>query len=443
MAGNTLAIVDQETARRMSRFDRDEWPRLAALFGFVLLLHVVGFGLFFHYNAISKFHTLANLDPETHKRTLIYASAAAIAYGLGLRHAFDADHIAAIDDTTRYLLQKGKRPLGVGFFFSLGHSSVVMALSVGIAFAARSASGFIKGFQGSGNIIGTLVSGGFLYLIAALNFAVLFGIMKMWRQAKSGTYKQEELDVLLSQRGFMNRIFKGRYNTFITASWQMYPVGVLFGLGFDTATEVGFLGLAATTAAAGTNGGTTLPPLAIIALPFIFAAGMSLMDTIDGVFMSKAYGWAFVTPIRKIYYNITMTSLSIFIAFVIGTIEILGLLTDQLHWTGQPWAWIGSIDINTAGRIIVAVFILAWIGAVVAYRVRRIDERYGSQLGTANGPVDLTLDGADSPASPLTALGPGFVDVPDHDHATGQDHDDAQARTHVHLPETEPVEPLS
>ena len=261
------------------------------------------------------------------KNSLIYATAAAVAYGLGLRHAFDADHIAAIDDTTRYLLQKGKRPLGVGFFFSLGHSSVVMALSVAIAFAARSASGFITSFQGSGNIIGTLVSGGFLYLIAALNFAVLFGIMKMWRQAKSGTYKQEELDVLLSQRGFMNRIFKGRYNTFITASWQMYPVGILFGLGFDTATEVGFLGLAATTAAAGTGGGTTLPPLAIIALPFIFAAGMSLMDTIDGVFMSKAYGWAFVTPIRKIYYNITMTSLSIFIAFVIGTIEIVGLLT--------------------------------------------------------------------------------------------------------------------
>ncbi|MDX6245703.1 MAG: nickel/cobalt transporter (NiCoT) family protein [Frankiales bacterium] len=376
MATDTIAVVDQAEARKLARFERDEWPRLAGLFGFVLLLHVVGFGLFFHYNSIARFHTLAD---DNHK--LIYATAAAVAYGLGLRHAFDADHIAAIDDTTRYLLQKGKRPLGVGFFFSLGHSSVVMALSVGIAFAARSASGFIKGFQGSGNIIGTLVSGGFLYLIAALNFAVLFGIMKMWRQAKSGTYRQEELDVLLSQRGFMNRIFKGRYNTFITASWQMYPVGILFGLGFDTATEVGVLGLAATTAAAGTNGGTALPPLAIIALPFIFAAGMSLMDTIDGVFMSKAYGWAFVTPIRKIYYNITMTSLSIFIAFVIGTIEILGLLTDQLNWTGQPWAFLGSIDINTAGQVIVAVFILAWIGAVVAYRVRRIDERYGSQPG--------------------------------------------------------------
>ena len=203
--------------------------------------------------------------------------------------------------------------------------------------------------------------------------------MKMWRQAKSGTYKQEELDVLLAQRGFMNRIFKGRYNKFISSSWQMYPVGILFGLGFDTATEVGFLGLSATAATAGTAGGKTLPPLAIIALPFIFAAGMSLMDTIDGVFMSKAYGWAFVTPIRKIYYNITMTSLSIFIAFVIGTIEILGLLSTQAGWTGQPWAFIAGININTAGQIIVAIFLVAWIGAVVAYKVRRIDERYGTQ----------------------------------------------------------------
>ena len=372
--------VDQAKARKLARFDRDEWPRLAALFGFVILLHVIGFGLFFHYNAIAKFH---NLRGAATNSGLIYATAAAAAYGFGLRHAFDADHIAAIDDTTRYLLQKGKRPLGVGFFFSLGHSSVVMALSVGIAFAARSANGFMKSFQGSGNIIGTLVSGGFLWFIAALNFAVLFGIMKMWRQAKSGTYKQEELDVLLAQRGFMNRIFKGRYNKFITSSWQMYPVGILFGLGFDTATEIAVLGLSATAAAAGTNGGTALPPLAIIALPFIFAAGMSLMDTIDGVFMSKAYGWAFVTPIRKIYYNITMTSLSIFIAFVIGSIEILGLVTRQLHWTGQPWSFIANININTAGQIIVAIFLLAWVGAVVAYKVRRIDERYGSLHGDA------------------------------------------------------------
>jgi nickel/cobalt transporter (NiCoT) family protein len=389
VATESSVVVGQAQARKLARFDRDEWPRLAALFGVVVALHVIGFGLFLHYNAIDKIHELRGGA----KNGLIYATAGAVAYGLGLRHAFDADHISAIDDTTRYLLQKGKRPLGVGFFFSLGHSSVVMALSVGIAFAARSSSHFIRAFQGSGNIVGTLVSGGFLWLIAALNFAVLFGIMKMWRQAKSGTYRQEELDVLLAQRGFMNRIFKGRYNKFISSSWQMYPVGILFGLGFDTATEVGFLGLAATAAAAGTSGGTALPPLAIIALPFIFAAGMSLMDTIDGVFMSKAYGWAFVTPIRKIYYNITMTSLSIFIAFVIGSIEIVGLISTQSGWTGQPWAFISGININTAGQIIVAIFLAAWVGAVVAYKVRRIDERYGAQIGSASGPA-ITLPSA-------------------------------------------------
>ncbi len=394
-------LVDQEHARRLARFDRDEWPRLAALFGFIILLHVVGFGLFFHYNSIAKFHSLAD---DKHK--LIYAGAGALAYGFGLRHAFDADHISAIDDTTRYLLQKGKRPLGVGFFFSLGHSTIVLGLSVGIAIAAKSATSFQNSFQDTGGIIGTLVSGTFLYVIATLNLVVLIGIMKMWKQAKSGTYEQEELDVLLAQRGFMNRIFKGRYNKFINHSWQMYPVGILFGLGFDTATEVGLLGLSATAAVASTGGGSSLPPLAIIALPIIFAAGMSLMDTIDGVFMSKAYGWAFVTPIRKIYYNITMTSLSIFVAFVIGTIEIVSLLSDKAGWHGQPWDYIGSIDINLAGRIIVGIFILAWIGAIVGYKVRRIDERYGAQLGDRDGPIDSAIDGADRAATTYP-LAPG------------------------------------
>jgi high-affinity nickel-transport protein len=381
-------VDDQDHARRMARFDRSEWPRLGALAGIVIALHVIGFGLFAHYDSIPRFHQLRG---DNH--TLIYGGAAALAYGFGLRHAFDADHISAIDDTTRYLLQKGKRPLGVGFFFSLGHSTIVLGLSVGIAFAAKAAANFQNSFENTGGIIGTVVSGSFLYLIAALNLAVLWGVMRMWRQAKAGTYEQEELDVLLAQRGFMNRIFKGRYNKFINHSWQMYPVGVLFGLGFDTATEVGFLGLSATAAAAGTQGGTALPPLAIIALPIIFAAGMSLMDTLDGVFMSKAYGWAFVTPIRKIYYNITTTSLSIFIAFVIGSIELVSLITHETGWTGQPWDFISGIDINLAGRIIVGVFILVWIGAVIAYKVRRIDERYGQQYGTADGPLAAAADG--------------------------------------------------
>jgi len=370
------------TDKQRIRFTRDEVPRLLGLFGVVAALHIVGFGLFSYYNSQPQYHGL-----NDGKGKLIFAGAAALAYGFGLRHAFDADHISAIDDTTRYLLQKGKRPLGVGFFFSLGHSTIVLALSVGIAFAAKAASNFQQSFSDTGGIIGTSVSATFLYLIAALNLAVLVGIIKMWRKAKRGEYKPEELDTLLANRGFMNRIFKGRYNKFINHSWQLYPVGVLFGLGFDTATEVGFLGLSATAATAGVGGGVSLPPLAIISLPLLFAAGMSLMDTVDGVFMSKAYGWAFVTPIRKIYYNITTTGLSIFVAFVIGTIEVISLLSDKLGLTGQPWDFIGAIDINTAGRIIVGVFLAVWIGAVAYYKLRKIDERYGPAVNSAYQPA--------------------------------------------------------
>src|ERR1700712_2613637 len=367
----TAVVLHTVTDKQRIRFTRDEVPRLLGLFGFVAALHVAGFGLFYYYNSQPQFHSLGD-----GKGNLVFAGAATLAYGFGLRHPFDADHISAIDDTTRYLLQKGKRPLGVGFFFSLGHSSIVLALSIAIAFAAKAASRFQASFASTGGIVGTLVSASFLYLIAALNLAVLVGIVKMWRKAKLGEYQPEELDVLLANRGFLNRIFRGRYNKFINHSWQMYPVGILFGLGFDTATEVGFLGLSA-TAAVGVNGsGVALPPLAILSLPLLFAAGMSLMDTFDGVFMSKAYGWAFVTPIRKIYYNITTTGLSIFVAFVIGSIEVIGLLSEKLELSGQPWDFISGIDINTAGQLIVAIFLLVWIGAVAYYKLAKVDERY-------------------------------------------------------------------
>jgi high-affinity nickel-transport protein len=361
-------------AQRIS-FTRDEVFRLLGLFGFVAALHVAGFGLFYYYNSQPQFHSLGD-----GKGNLVFAGAATLAYGLGLRHAFDADHISAIDDTTRYLLQKGKQPLAVGFFFSLGHSSIVLGLSIGVAFAAKAATGFQASFAGTGGVIGTLVSATFLYLIAGLNLAVLVGIVKMWRQAKRGRYQPEELDVLLANRGLLNRIFRGRYNKFINHSWQMYPVGLLFGLGFDTATEVAFLGLSATAAVGVGAGGVSLPPLAILSLPLLFAAGMSLMDTFDGVFMSKAYGWAFVTPIRKIYYNITTTGLSIFVAFVIGTIEVLGLLSEKLELSGQPWEFIAGLDINTAGQVIVVVFVLVWAGAVAYYKLARVDERYAGAV---------------------------------------------------------------
>jgi len=359
------------TDKQRIRFTRDEIPRLAGMLGFIALLHVLGWGLFIHYNSIAHIH---NIKDST--GALVYAGAGALAYTFGLRHAFDADHISAVDDTTRYLLQKGKRPLGVGFFFSLGHSTVVFTFVTALALIAGRAKSFQNAFQGTGGIIGTMVSGGFLYLIAALNLAVLRGIVKAWRQAKQGNYSPEELDELLAKRGFMNRIFRGRYNRMINNSWAMYPVGLLFGLGFDTATQVGLIAIAGSSAVAG-----GLPPLAIIALPLLFAAGMSTMDTLDGVFMSKAYGWAFVTPLRKIYYNITTTGLSIFVAFVVGTIELLSLLSEKAGFTGQPWAFISGIDINLAGRIIVVIFFATWIGAIVLWKVRKLDQRYGD--GTA------------------------------------------------------------
>lgn len=373
-ADQGLRAESLQEAHQRIRFTREELPRLLAMFGFIAALHVIGWSLFIHYNSIPLIH-----NARAGGNKLVYAGAGALAYTFGLRHAFDADHISAVDDTTRYLLQKGRRPLAVGFFFSLGHSTVVFTFVTALAIVAAKAKGFQAMFQGPGAIIGTVVSGLFLYLIAALNLAVLRGIIRVWRQAKRGEYQVEELNTLLAQRGFMNRIFKGRYNKFIKDSWQMYPVGLLFGLGFDTATQVGLIAIAGTTAVAG-----GLPPLAIIALPILFAAGMSLMDTIDGVFMSKAYSWAFVNPIRKIYYNITTTSLSIFVAFVIGSIEILSLLSDQTGLTGQPWDFIGSIDINLAGRVIVGVFFVVWIGAILNWKLRKLDDRYGTGVQNAD-----------------------------------------------------------
>jgi len=333
----TTAVSDHQRIR----FTRDEIPRLVGMFGFILALHVLGWGLFIHYNSVPKLHNLKD-------------SAGTLVYAVRAPWPTPSGYVTPSTPTT------------------LGHSTVVFTFVTALALFAAKAKSFQHAFEGTGGIIGTVVSGLFLYLIAALNLAVLRGIVRAWREAKQGTYSPEELDELLAKRGFMNRIFRGRYNKFINNSWQMYPVGLLFGLGFDTASQVGLIAIAGSTAIAG-----GLPPLAIIALPILFAAGMSTMDTLDGVFMSKAYGWAFVTPLRKIYYNITTTGLSIFVAFVIGTIELLGLLSAQLGLTGQPWDFLASIDINVAGRIIVAIFFITWIGAIALWKVRKLDQRYG------------------------------------------------------------------
>ena len=360
--------------REHLKFSRDEIPSLIGVLSVVIFLHVAGWGLFIHYNSNPAYSSLTNSSGA-----LIYAGAGALAYSFGLRHAFDADHIAAIDDTTRLMLAKGKKPLAVGLFFSLGHSTIVMALCVGVAFAAKKAAEFQKDFAETGGIIGASVSTLFLYLVGILNLVILIGIIKVWKQAKTGKFSHEHLTQLLNERGLMRRIFRGAFKNGFDKSWQLYPVGVLFGLGFDTATEVALLALSA-TAAVGAVGGT-LPPLAIIALPLIFAAGMSLMDSLDGIFMTKAYSWAFTSPLRKIYYNITTTGLSIFVAFVIGTIQLIGVLAQKTSIDNyQPFTLIAEIDLNRVGYFIVASFVGAWLLSVLIWKTGKYEVKYSSGI---------------------------------------------------------------
>jgi nickel/cobalt transporter (NiCoT) family protein len=299
------------------------------------------------------------------------------AYTLGLRHAFDADHISAIDNTTRKLMAEGKRPLSVGFWFSLGHSTIVFALSFLFAIGIRALSGQVQ-HDGSTlhnvtNWIGTGVSGTFLYAIAAINVVILVGILGVLQQMRRGSFSERQLDAQLDSRGLMNRVF-GRYTKAVDKPWHMYPIGVLFGLGFDTATEVALLFLAAGAAGAG------LPFYAILCLPILFAAGMSLLDTIDGSFMNFAYGWSFSKPVRKIYYNITITGLSVMVALVIGTVELAGLFAQELGAQGSFWQWVENININELGFIIVGLFVLTWAVALSIWHFGHIEERWTARV---------------------------------------------------------------
>jgi nickel/cobalt transporter (NiCoT) family protein len=334
---------------------RGEWRRLGGFGAAVLALHVAGWGLFVYY---SRHH-------------VALAGLGTLAYTFGLRHAFDADHIAAIDNTTRAFLQRGKRSMGVGFFFSLGHSTIVFALAIALAVAAKAVNSGIPAFRDYGGTIGTSVSGVFLLLIGVLNLLVLTDIARIFRGMKAGSYDRERLEQRLLDRGFMNRFFIGRFARMIRESWHMYPLGLLFGLGFDTATEVGLLALAAGVA---TN---HVPFLAVLSLPILFAAGMCLMDTIDGAFMSKAYGWAFGNPVRRIYYNITVTALSVAVALAIGGIEVLQVASQRLALGGGFWTAIGRIDFGSLGYAIVALFVVTWVAAAVLWRAGRIEERWG------------------------------------------------------------------
>jgi high-affinity nickel-transport protein len=345
------------------RWRRNDWIRTAWLLGAIAALHAAAFLILLvmvaphHYTVGSQ---------------VFGVGLGVTAYTLGMRHAFDADHIAAIDNTTRKLMADGKRPVSVGFWFALGHSTTVVVMAALIAGGARAAGVLMNDNSGTHKalgLIGTTVSGGFLYLIAALNLVALAGIARVFRAMRAGEYDETALQAHLDSRGFLNRVL-GRLTRSITRPGQMYPIGLLFGIGFDTATEITLMVMAGSGAAAG------LPWYAILCLPLLFAAGMSLFDTLDGTFMNFAYHWAFANPVRKVYYNLTITGLSIAVAFVIGTIELVGVVRDNLGLRDGVTDWIAGLDLGNVGFIIVGLFVIVWTAAIAYWRLAKVEHRW-------------------------------------------------------------------
>jgi high-affinity nickel-transport protein len=354
------------------RLTPQEWRRRGGKFGGNALVHVSG-GVLLWLGARGHYH----LDGTS----TFGLGTGALAYTLGMRHAFDADHIAAIDNTTRKLMADGKRPLGVGFFFSLGHSSVVMGLTVLLGLGAKALGSQVRDDKSAlhhyTGLIGTSVSGAFLLLIALLNVVVLVGILRVFRDMRNGLYDEDELERQLDNRGLLMRFF-GPIARRIDTSWKMYPLGILFGLGFDTATEIALLVLAGSSVAAG------LPFWALLSLPLLFAGGMSLLDTIDGSFMNFAYGWAFSRPVRKVFYNLTITGLSILVAALIGGLEIAQVLARQLSLSGGFWDVAAAFDLNKAGYWLVGVFVGVWVLALTIWRVGKVEHRWERAAAAAH-----------------------------------------------------------
>jgi high-affinity nickel-transport protein len=322
------------------------------------------------YGVLIAINILAWLWALTAFRTHpVLLGTALLAYSFGLRHAVDADHIAAIDNVTRKLMQEKKRPVAVGFFFSLGHSTIVVLASIGVAVAAQEMNKHFSQYQAIGGVISTSVSALFLFAIAFMNMFILKAIHQAWRKVRNGgAYHDDDFDLLLADRGFLARIFRPLFRM-VTRSWHMYPVGFLFGLGFDTATEVGLMGISATQAAHG------LSPWAIMVFPILFSAGMSLIDTLDGHMMLGAYGWAYMKPIRKIYYNLSITLVSVLVAVVIGGIESLGLFQSELNLSGWFWDAIGDLNdhFGTLGYFIIGIFAVSWLVSILIYRIKGFD----------------------------------------------------------------------
>jgi nickel/cobalt transporter (NiCoT) family protein len=356
----------------LARLDPADRRSLLGMGAFILLLHVVGVGVLLGLVVPARYQ-LGGTTP------VFGAGVGVLAYTFGLRHAFDADHIAAVDNTTRKLLADRavdgtrRRPLSVGFWFSLGHSTIVFGLAFGLSAGVKALAGEVTDggsrLHAMTGVIGASVSGLFLWVLGILNLVVLVGLVRVFRRMRHGEYDEQDLEDQLDKRGLMNRFLGGLTKT-VTKPWHIYPVGVLFGLGFDTATEVGLLVLAGGAAA------FDLPFYAILVLPVLFAAGMCLMDTVDGVLMTGAYGWAFRHPVRKVYYNLTITSISVAVALVIGTIELVGVLAHELGIDDGPLAAVAAIPLDHAGYVIVGLFLLAWLAALAVWRYGRIEEKW-------------------------------------------------------------------
>jgi high-affinity nickel-transport protein len=360
-----VSVVTDSEAPVANRFDRTDWATIAAMGAVILALHVFGWGVLI-FGVAPQHITLGSAG-------VFGVGIGVTAYLLGVRHAFDADHIAVIDNTTRKLVGEGTRSTSAGFWFSLGHSSVVFGLAFLLAIGVRAIVGPVQD-EGSPllqtlGLVGSLVAGTFLILIGLSNLFAAVGIAKVFRRMRSGDFDEAELERQLEQRGFLARLF-ARVMRRVSKPWHLYPVGLLMGLGFDTATQVALLVLAAGTAA------FTLPWYAILVLPVLFAAGMSLFDAVDGVLMSRAYGWAFLQPIRKVYYNLTVTVLSVVIALVIGVIVLAGLVADRLGVESGPLAAIGSVNLEFVGFMIVGLFVAAWVIALAVWRFGQVEKRW-------------------------------------------------------------------
>ena len=348
-------------------------------------LHIVGIG--------TLVLVLSALHHGAGRAGTLTVGVALTAYVLGLRHAFDADHIAAIDNSSRRLAREREAPVSVGLWFSLGHSTVVLALAGALAFGVHGLGGQVENpgsqLHAAAGWVGTLASGGFLYLIAAFNIAILVGIYGTLRRVRRGDYDEAALERQLEMRGVMNRLL-ARVTRRVTRPSQMYPVGLLFGLGFDTATEIALLVLAAGAIGAG------LPWYGVLSLPLLFAAGMSLLDSLDGWLMSNAYGWALDTPVRKVFYNLAVTALSVAVAVLIGTIELGGLAASKLHLAGGFWAWLENVNMNTLGFAIAGLFVGAWLVGLAAWRFGRIEDRWGARLEPRSGAIGVASRGSGS-----------------------------------------------